>query len=337
MTRGTTYTPPPDFVSHWARELGSNPESIIQLKGGINNLVYRCGDDNQQFRVIKGYAPLKDGARDRMQAEVDFLKYASIVAPGFTPDLIYSDEERRCVVLEYIKGEVFLENQVPSHHAVKAAIQFFLKLNRDHELAKKMINLQASEGYLNLNAHVENVRQRISSMQVLHLDIELQQPALNLLSDLKLLFSRTRDCLENKILDGLVLDQLNVNECCISPSDFGFHNAIVVNKDVLFFDFEFAGWDDPAKAVTDFLLQPRVPLSIASKANIMKCLRKNNPILLQRITALTPILRLKWICIVLSILNPERLSSMISVNPKAQHIEFCLKRLDKAKELMEAS
>ena len=40
---------------------------------------------------------------------------------------------------------------------------------------------------------------------------------------------------------------------CLSPSDFGFHNVIVEKDKILrFIDFEYAGWDDPAKMVSDF-------------------------------------------------------------------------------------
>ena len=38
----------------------------------------------------------------------------------------------------------------------------------------------------------------------------------------------------------------------ISPSDFGFHNALRTNTGPVFFDFEFSGWDDPAKTIIDF-------------------------------------------------------------------------------------
>ena len=42
---------------------------------------------------------------------------------------------------------------------------------------------------------------------------------------------------------------------CVSPSDFGFHNALVgPDGRAVFLDFEYAGWDDPAKLDLRFLL-----------------------------------------------------------------------------------
>ena len=46
-------------------------------------------------------------------------------------------------------------------------------------------------------------------------------------------------------------------ERCPSPSDFGFHNALRQPDGRLrFLDFEYAGWDDPAKTIIDFCNQP---------------------------------------------------------------------------------
>jgi len=51
---------------------------------------------------------------------------------------------------------------------------------------------------------------------------------------------------------------LPADETCLSPSDFGFHNALVDPSGALsFLDFEYAGRDDPAKPVSDFFCQPK--------------------------------------------------------------------------------
>jgi hypothetical protein len=61
---------------------------------------------------------------------------------------------------------------------------------------------------------------------------------------------------------GLGLDEpVPPAERCLSPSDFGFHNALRCSDgNLTFLDFEYAGWDDPAKTVCDFFCQPQVPL-----------------------------------------------------------------------------
>ena len=61
---------------------------------------------------------------------------------------------------------------------------------------------------------------------------------------------------------GLALNEpLERMHRCLSPSDFGFHNALIDQRDnVRFCDFEYAGWDDPAKTVCDFFCQVEVEL-----------------------------------------------------------------------------
>ena len=56
---------------------------------------------------------------------------------------------------------------------------------------------------------------------------------------------------------------LSPDDCCLSPSDFGFHNALVDDDgQVTFLDFEYAGRDDPAKLVSDFFCQPEIPVPL---------------------------------------------------------------------------
>ena len=43
----------------------------------------------------------------------------------------------------------------------------------------------------------------------------------------------------------------------LSQSDIGFHNIFEdKNNNLLFFDFEYTGWDDSFKMISDIVLQP---------------------------------------------------------------------------------
>ena len=57
-----------------------------------------------------------------------------------------------------------------------------------------------------------------------------------------------------------LLAEIPLEDRCLSPSDFGFHNALQSAARLSFIDFEYAGWDDPAKLVCDFFCQPAVPV-----------------------------------------------------------------------------
>src|SRR5208282_1028404 len=52
----------------------------------------------------------------------------------------------------------------------------------------------------------------------------------------------------------------------LSPSDFGFHNARRrADRSLIFYDFEYFGWDDPVKPVCDFVLHPGMTISDAQR------------------------------------------------------------------------
>ena len=91
---------------------------------------------------------------------------------------------------------------------------------------------------------------------------------------------------------------------CISPSDFGFHNALVQPDGKLFFiDFEYAGWDDPAKTLCDFYCQPELPVPRSTWnqfADAMAGLAADAILERQRQEELFPLYQVKWCCILLN-------------------------------------
>jgi thiamine kinase-like enzyme len=99
------------------------------------------------------------------------------------------------------------------------------------------------------------------------------------------------------------------NERCLSPSDFGFHNALLEKTGSLrFVDFEYAGWDDPAKLMCDFICQPELPVSETYGLQLMEevivSFDQPKPIKL-RAERLIPVHRFKWCCILLNEFRAE--------------------------------
>jgi hypothetical protein len=95
----------------------------------------------------------------------------------------------------------------------------------------------------------------------------------------------------------------------LSPSDFGFHNALKDEAGKLwFFDFEYAGWDDPAKLLCDFFCQPQVPVSIEHADRFLETLQMavGDEDLPARYKMLLPLHAAKWACILLNeFLKPD--------------------------------
>lgn len=320
----------PDFALHWAKKLEASVDSLIPLHGGINNQVFSCsvGAQNSKRFVIKGYAP---GLTDRMMAEVQFLHYAEQVAPSYVPKLLGQDSERLCVVLEYLEGQLYPVGLSPSEQDVKHASRFFRLLNADQLLAKEYIKQQAAEGFLSLTGHLENISVRLNQLRTEHLSIELRSQANLLVQKIFREFDVLADETKALIDKGQIQDSISVEDCRVSPSDFGFHNAFRSSDGVKFFDFEFAGWDDPAKAVVDFYLQPRMPVSSTlAKLFFQSVSPYSGDQLRARSAILGPILRLKWLCIMLSVLRPDRLLQMKVIAQDSMSESFLRQRLEEA-------
>ena len=124
----------------------------------------------------------------------------------------------------------------------------------------------------------------------------------------------------------------------LSPSDFGFHNALLpADGRLRFIDFEYAGWDDPAKLVCDFFCQPDVPAPAKYLAPFTDLLLADlsDPLRhRRRIAMLLPVYRVKWCCILMNEYLPagrERRSfaAGIDVDQDAR-----LAQLDKARRML---
>jgi hypothetical protein len=96
----------------------------------------------------------------------------------------------------------------------------------------------------------------------------------------------------------------------LSPSDFGFHNVLKApDGKLVFLDFEYFGWDDPAKLIADTLLHPRMNLPAGLKQRLLDGLLAalpDDPTLPARLRIFYPLLSLKWCLILLNEFVPEK-------------------------------
>jgi hypothetical protein len=94
------------------------------------------------------------------------------------------------------------------------------------------------------------------------------------------------------------------------PADFGFHNALRrADGGLTFIDFEYFGWDDPAKLVADLLLHPGTPIDDAARAGLHAGALRiygDSPGFAARLEALLPLLGLRWALILLNEFRPDR-------------------------------
>lgn len=318
----------PEFVDHWARELLGPSSVITKLRGGINNQVYACSKAGHSF-VIKGYPANSLSKHDRMRAEIDFLRLSQRLAPNYVPKLIAQDAVRRAIVLEQIDGTPYKEVEKLTDSDINSAISFIHALNQKILKADDCEIQQAADGFMRITEHIDNVQNRIDVLETNHLPKQCILFADEILDKLNSHWLKVKEKTEQTLVRGELTDILEERYQWYSPSDFGFHNAIKTPAGVKFIDFEFAGCDDPAKTVSDFFLQPRIPVSpqYITKMIVAFNDRINKNDLLKRTCILSGVLKIKWASIILAILNPKRFDGLLLTAETDNDSDFVMNRL----------
>ena len=159
----------------------------------------------------------------------------------------------------------------------------------------------ATDTALSIAGHLENVGGRLLKLKERVDRSDTLKPIQSFLDEE--LIPRWEFIYESSLCSDLFNYKIAESDQVLSPSDIGFHNTLQSSaKKLSFFDFEYAGWDDPCKMCCDFLLQPRYTISsdqFASFENEVCSLlsSQEQEIFPHRLKLLKPIHCIKWCCI----------------------------------------
>ncbi|MCG3203769.1 MAG: hypothetical protein KCHDKBKB_00441 [Elusimicrobia bacterium] len=279
--------------------------SLTPLKGGANNQTFKV-ENAECPRVLKAYFQHPRDSRDRLKSEFEFVSFAHHNGLKSVPVPLSFDEKKKWGFYEYVSGApVTGPNLNPE--MVDQAIAFFEDLNRyKNDPAASQLPL-ASEACFSLEAHLDLVGGRVSRLESIIGPSNIDQRARSLVQDeLKPLWNQVcSQAFQQAFNFGLDPSRgLTYSERVLSPSDFGFHNALMEPNGALrFIDFEYAGWDDPAKTIVDFFCQPKVPVPMSYYSDFSKRIAACADLAgetLQRAEILLPVYRVKWACILLN-------------------------------------
>jgi len=276
------------------------PRAIERLPGGGNNRVYRV-DTPAGPVLLKEYFRHAGDPRDRLGAEQAFLQFAWAHGVRAIPQPLACDRGAGIGIYEFLAGRKLAPGEVTAAHVNEAAA-FFAAVNRHrHDPAAASLPV-ASEACFSLAEHLACVDRRLTRLGEIEPESDLHREAAALVaSRLVPAWQQVRAAVA---AGGLRLDEpLAAEARVISPSDFGFHNCIATDSCLKFIDFEYAGWDDPAKTICDFFCQPAVPVprehferflsAVAAAAQDSSALRR-------RVALLLPVYELKWCCIMMN-------------------------------------
>jgi hypothetical protein len=275
------------------------------LQGGANNRVFRL-DAGGAHVLLKVYFRHGGDDRDRIGAEVAFTRFAWEHGVRAVPRPLAWDVANRLALFEFVEGRVVGRGDVTAD-AVDEAVAFFRAVNAARRAPAATAMPAASEACFSLEEHLACVERRVRRLEAIADGSPVDREAVEFVAEIlrpswEAVAGHARSVAGEHGLDTEA--PLPHAERCLSPSDFGFHNAIRSDDGRLrFVDFEYAGWDDPAKTVCDFFCQEAVPVGAEHHDRFVAgILDATSPRArhLERIRMLEPVYRVKWCCIVLN-------------------------------------
>ena len=238
-----------------------NELTLDALANTGNNRVYRMETPEGTF-LVKQYFQHPDDPRDRFTAERAFYSCLWDAGIRHTPEPVQWLLEDRLAVFEFLFGE---KPRAATPEMVGTALDFFREMNGARQSAGAAALPQASEACFSVREHLDCIERRVARLSGIEPVAEIDRAAAEFVSgkncpDMEK-SGRKHHVEETHLPKRQSPTELPLGARCISPSDFGFHNSIMgYNGRLRFFDFEYAGWDDPAKTVCDFFCQPAVPV-----------------------------------------------------------------------------
>lgn len=297
--------------------------------GGGNNRCYLIATQTKQY-FLKHYFKDNNETCNRLHAEYSFASFAWKQGIRCIPEPISYDENHSVGLYEYIYGKKLATKEIKENE-IQKAISFLSLINEKKGLEEASNLPIASEACFTIADHIQLVDNRMKRLGDIIINDDIDDEAVKFVnSELLPEWNKLKDSISDR---AYAIESI---ERIISPSDFGFHNALIDHENqIKFLDFEYAGWDDPAKLVGDFFSQPAVPVSMIffqQFAQTISSWTSDSSTTMNRIITLLPLIRLKWCCIVLNCFVPRFKPRKAFANSVTN--EFRLNQIDKAKNIL---
>ena len=276
------------------------PIEVELIRAGRNSEVSHLTTSKGQW-ILKNYYHHSSDKRDRLGTEFDFLIFLKSIGVTCVPQPLGMDNRLHCALYSFLPGK--RPNTITPEH-ISQCVSFIEQINYSKKLSGAKVLPPAADACFNWQDHFELVETRIARLVKVEPISDLEC-AIHVFIKEKLLplWGLLKDKLGQEISILRSTEPLGESARILSPSDFGFHNAIEDDMRLSFVDFEYAGWDDPAKLMCDFICQPELPVSNSQGEQFVEELSDVLPYrdaVRHRVQYFLPVHRIKWCCILLN-------------------------------------
>ncbi|MDC1418080.1 hypothetical protein N8264_03370 [Candidatus Thioglobus sp.] len=276
-------------------------KSIEMLKGRGNSAIYKINLSNSNKLALKIYPDIS--YHDRLKSEFKSteifkeLNFKNVQRP------VSFDSRLNVASYEWIYGDK-VSTYGPKE--LKSALAFLKTLHKNSN-AKQFTSFPMAADACPRGLDIEmQIQRRLSQFNLLSSQYsELEQFLKNEFEPIAkeiISWSKASWPIHPSYKESIQSDKL-----ILSPSDFGFHNSLRSQDDnLIFHDFEYFGWDDPVKLISDFSHHAAMDFSKELEqvwfSEVSEIYGKE---LIERLSAAWPMYGLNWCLIILNEFKDE--------------------------------
>jgi hypothetical protein len=297
--------------------------------GGGNSRIYKGYTEVGNEFALKIYPA--DSAHDRLRSEYDGMKTIHSKCVPTVPKLIGVNRGLETTVSRWVDGETISK---PTFEDIDQAVGFLSSLHQCRHQIDFDDFPSASAACLSGKQIEEQIDSRLEILLIEDnesLNLFLNKKFIDILEKMLELAKATWPNSDYDLV-------INRDQQSLSPSDFGFHNALR-KKDgsLVFLDFEYFGWDDPVKLICDFAFHPGMELTKEMRKYWFQAtLKLYGERILPRLSASWALYGLCWVLILLNEFRSEIWERRCAANPAVtdSRIELQSLQLESSRQLI---
>jgi hypothetical protein len=283
------------------RLVGAPVHSLEPVSGGRNSRVYHIRSVRGDF-ALKQYPDRADDIRDRLGTELRALTLMAGRGIETVPRAVGADIEQGFALLSWLDGA---PPGVIGVADIDQAAGFLAQIHALCGDAGAVEIRPASEACLSGHEIQRQIEQRVERLR----RVPVGEASLQ-----RFLEGRFATLAERLVAGARAVSDFDATLAperrSLVPADFGFHNSLRrPNGTLVFLDFEYFGWDDPAKLTADVMLHPGTSVAaplVSRFRHAAEACYGTDPAFPRRLAVFLPLFGLRWVLILLNEFLPDR-------------------------------
>lgn len=299
--------------------------TIKEINAGMNNKLFRLTDASGKSLLAKFYYT---DDRKRLQREYTAFEYLQSRKINFTPQVYLKNNRYHFAVYSYESGKTKKAEDMTINDLDKM-LEFIFALHSNKFNEAKDIFPSAVMACFSYKDYLNNITFRLKKFNDYVRSKEVHPMVLSLINEQDIVgfvqekLKATLTSMSEKDIDTPIKDE----EKKLWMVDFGPHNILFrPDNRLIFIDFEYFGWDDPARLIGDFVNHdvmqdlPHQHKQYFVESYKDKIKRQKN--LLRRIDKVITLVAIEWFTILLHSITPEKIKQRQSSIKNFQQDEY---------------